>query len=90
MSDPNADTLPTLETIAELIRDFQQNVTARLDRLESGLDEVRGQLVGLDVRQDRLISQMYDARADVKVLTAEVRAWSKDVLGIKHEMERLA
>ena len=89
MSNPDTDTLPTLETIAELIKGFQKDVSGRLDKLENGVEEIRGQILGLDVRQDRLISQMYEARADIKVLTAEVRSWAKDVVEIKHEIGRL-
>jgi chromosome segregation ATPase len=89
MIDRDADALPTLESIAELIKGFQQDATTRLDRLKNNMEEIRGQILGLDVRQDRLISQMYDARADIKVLTAEVRAWAKDVVGVKQELGRL-
>ena len=96
MTDRDTDTLPTMETLVELIKGFHQDMTARFDRLETkvdnlenGLEGVRVQVLGLDVRQDRLISQMYDTRADIKVLTAEVRAWAKDVIGMKHELERL-
>ena len=95
MTDRDTDTLPTMETLVELIKGFQQDMTARFDRLETkvdnlenGLEGVRTQVLGLDARQDRLISQMYDTRADIKVLTAEERAWAKDVIGMKHELER--
>ena len=72
MTDRDTDTLPTMETLVELIKGFQQDMTARFDRLETkvdnlenGLEGVRVQVLGLNVRQDRLISQMYDTRADV-------------------------
>ena len=72
MTDRGTDTLPTMETLVELIKGFQQDMTARFDRLETkvdnlenGLEGVRVQVLGLNVRQDRLISQMYDTRADV-------------------------
>ena len=61
----------------------------KIDGLEKGLEEVRVELFGVDVRQDRLISQMYDARADIKVLAAEVRGRAKNVVEIKHEIGRL-
>ena len=96
MSNSDADTLPTLETIAELIKGFQQDVNARFDRLEAkvdrlekGMEEIQLEIMSLDVRQNRLISQMYDARADVKALTAEMRTKAKDVFGVKPELGRL-
>lgn len=111
MSNSNANTLPTLETLTELLQSFRQEVVTRLDGLENTVremkqdlaqvkDEVRNlaaqveelgvQTVGFDVRQERLTSQLFEVsatvhgnRADIKVLTAEVRAWAKDVMALQ-------
>ena len=102
MSNPDTDTLPTLETIAQLIKSFQQEVTARLDEVSARLqavemkgEELRLQMLGLETRHDRLASQVhemgayvYNHNADLRVLTAEVRAWAKDVMVLRQEVER--
>ncbi len=93
MTDRDAD---TLETLIELVKGFQQDVAVRLDRLETKVDglerdleEVRVQVVGSSVRQDRIMAQIHNTRADIKVLTVEVRTGEKDFVGLKQRMERL-
>jgi hypothetical protein len=51
----------------------------RVELLESGLEEVRLQVLGLNVRFDRLTVVFHTNRADILVLQQEVQAWAKDV-----------
>lgn len=76
------------------------NVEARLRRIENENEEIKTDVaemknlqLSFDVRLDRLESMAheslqisYGVRADVKVLRAEVSAWSKDV----RDLQRLA
>ena len=106
MIDRDANTVPTLEKLAELIKGFQQDMTTRLDSLESEVktgfssleakgEELRLQMLSLETRHDRLASQVhemgayvYNHNADLRVLTTEVRAWAKDVMVLRQEVER--
>ena len=88
------DTLPNLDTLIEIVQAFRQDVMARLSGIETNIASINENMIGLEVRQDRLLSQVheigaatYNNRADIKVLTEEVRAWAKDVMGLRHEFE---
>ena len=128
----NQDTLPTLETIADMLKLLNQNVTAgfqmmgeRLDRLENrvgqlenrvgqlenrvgqlenqvnqlenrlafieaAVEEVRVQVVGVNVRLERLGAVVQNGRADTMVLQEEVHAWARDVQVLQRKVDTLA
>lgn len=64
---------------------FEQ-VNAGFEQIDTRLEDMRLQMMSFDVRIDRIealthevLNVAYNARADVKILREEVRAWSKDV-----------
>ena len=93
-----ADTLRLLRQ--EMAAGFQM-VGERLDRLENrvgqlenrmelveiGVEETRVQVVGLNVRFDRLSAVFHTNRADIAVLQLEVQAWAKDVQALQRKSE---
>jgi hypothetical protein len=97
MNPNEQDTELTLRTIADMLIAFREETNARLqaleERVEQGFEQVRLQMLSVDVRIDRIESTAHEAlsaaheslavakntRADVKILTEEVRAWARDV-----------
>jgi hypothetical protein len=97
MNPNEQDTELTLRTIADMLIEFREETNARLqaleERVEQGFEQVRLQMLSVDVRIDRIESTAHEAlsaahellavakntRADVKILTEEVRAWARDV-----------
>ncbi len=66
-------------------------VNQRFQGIDNRLEEMRLQMMSFDVRIDRIealthevLNVTYNARADVKVLREEVRAWAKDVVELQN------
>jgi hypothetical protein len=64
------------------------------NRVEQGFEMIRLLMLSFDVRIERIEATGYEslsvaknARADVRVLTEEVRAWAKEVLTLKGQLE---
>lgn len=69
---------------------FEQ-VDAKFTQIDNRFEEMRLQMMSFDVRIDRIealthevLTVAYNARADVKVLREEVRAWAKEVVELQN------
>lgn len=69
------------------ISELRQEMNSRFERLESDLQTMKQMQLSFDVRLDRLEAVVINVRADVKVLRAEVEAWSKDVHSLQKNLE---
>ena len=92
------DTLPNNQTLLEAIKNLHlemnakfEQVDSRFEQVDSRFEEMRLQMMSFDVRIDRIealthevLNVAYNARADVKVLREEVRAWAKDVAELQN------
>lgn len=100
MSEESKETLIHTNTILEAINSFRQEVNERFNKIEARLSRVENEIADMknlqlsfDVRLDRLESMAHEAlqvaysvRADVKVLRAEVTAWSQDVMELQQKV----
>jgi hypothetical protein len=100
MNGNEQDTEPTLRTIAEMLTAFREETNTRLQsleervgnietRLEQGFEQVRLQMISIEVRMDRLEAMGHQAmavaktaRADTMILTEEVHALRRDFQGL--------
>lgn len=69
------------------IDDLRQEMIARFERNESEWQLIKQLQLSFDVRQDRIEAIALNVRADVKVLRAEVEAWSRDVNSLQKNFE---
>lgn len=68
-------------------------MTERFSRLEADVEEIKNLQFSFDVQLERIESATYkslsighDLRADVKILHAEVSAWTKDVMRLEKQL----
>lgn len=80
------DTLPNNEQILNAINGLSGEIRNLRTEMDARFEDMRLQMMSFDVRIDRIealthevLNVAYTARADVKVLREEVRAWAKDV-----------
>lgn len=83
----------TRQQIADLRRDMtdlRRDMNEGFTRIETEIDEVKQLQFTFDVRLERVQAMAHDAlnighdlKADVKILTAEVRAWAADVMSLQ-------
>ncbi|MGI9036780.1 MAG: hypothetical protein ACR2GD_12175 [Pyrinomonadaceae bacterium] len=85
-SESEKDTLPNSEQILIAINGLRADTSSLRSEMNARFEEIRLQMMSFDVRIDRIealthevLNVAYNARADVKVLREEVRAWSKEV-----------
>jgi chromosome segregation ATPase len=62
----------------------------RMMLVEATVEEVRVQVVGVNVGLERLGAVMQNNRADTIVLQEEVHAWARDVQVLQRKVETLA
>lgn len=82
-----------LQAIGDLRREMNERFAGTNDRLlviESDLEQIKQSQFSFDVRLDRVQAMAHDAlnighdlKADVKILSAEVRAWAADVANLQ-------
>lgn len=84
------DTLPNNEQILKAIIELRAEMNDKFERVDQKFEDMRLQMMSFDVRIDRIealthevLNVAYHARADVKVLREEVRAWAKDVTNLQ-------
>lgn len=72
------------------IGDLRREMNERFSIIEADIDQIKQSQFSFDVRLDRNQAMAHDAlnighdlKADVKILTAEVRAWAADVAGLQ-------
>lgn len=72
--------------ILQAIADLRREMNERFTKIESDVEEIKQSQFSFDVRLDRVQAMAHDAlnighdlKADVKIMTAEVRAWAADV-----------
>ncbi|NOT47626.1 MAG: hypothetical protein HOP17_07725 [Acidobacteria bacterium] len=72
--------------VRQEIADLRREMNERFTKIESEIEEIKQSQFGFDVRLDRVQAMAHDAlkighdlKADVKIMTAEVRAWAADV-----------
>jgi len=66
MSDSEATTKPTLETILERINAQREAINAQGDAMRAGFEDVGERLERVEIRLDRVQSIVLDLRADFK------------------------
>lgn len=91
----NEATNQILQAIGDLRREMNERfggVDNRLTGIEAEIEEIKQSQFSFDVRLDRVQAMAHDAlnighdlKADVKILTAEVRAWAADVAGLQQQ-----
>jgi predicted nucleic acid-binding Zn-ribbon protein len=69
------------------IGDLRQEMNTRFEKLESEWQTMKQLQLSFDVRLDRLEAVVINVRADVKVLRAEVEAWSRDVHSLQKNLD---
>ena len=87
------DAFPDNEQLLKAILNLQKEMNANFNRIDVRFEDMRLQMMSFDVRIDRLEASShellnidYNARADVKVLREEVRAWAKDVMNLQERI----
>lgn len=89
-----------LEAISDLKREMNQKIgdlrremNERFERIEVEVIALKELQFSCDVRIDRVQSMAHDGlnighslKADVKIMNAELRAWSKDVLNLQERV----
>jgi hypothetical protein len=91
----NDATNQILQAISDLNRnvaDFRREANERFTKIETEIEEIKQSQFSFDVRLDRVQAMAHDAlnighdlKADVKILTAELRAWAADVAGLQQQ-----
>lgn len=74
------------------LADLRREMNERFAKIEVDIDEIKQSQFSFDVRLDRVQAMAHDAlnighdlKADVKILTAEVRAWAADVTSLQQQ-----
>ena len=75
------------QDVNQQINDLRQDMNERLAKIEGDLQIMKHLQLSFDVRFDRLEAVVLNVRADVKILRAEVEAWSKDVNSLQKNFE---
>ena len=81
-----------IANVRQAIDDSRREMKERFARIDAEIDEIKQSQFSFDVRLDRVQAMAHDAlnvghslSADVKILTAEVRAWASDVLSLQQQ-----
>ena len=74
------------------IKDLRREMNERFTKIETDVEEIKQSQFSFDVRLERVQAMAHDAlnighdlKADVKILTAEVRAWAADVVDLQQK-----
>ena len=68
-----ADTLPTIQTVLNELREFRSFVGQRFDRLENRMAAIEHQLEQMVIRLDRIESFSHQTRSEVLALRADLK-----------------
>lgn len=75
------------------IADLRREMNERFAKIETEIDEIKQSQFSFDVRLDRVQAMAHDAlnighdlKADVKILSAELRSWAAEVVGIQQNL----
>jgi len=79
--------------ILQAIGDLRREMKERFGKIEREIEEIKQSQFGFDVRLERVQAMAHDAlnighdlKADVKILTAEVRSWAADVIELQQKI----
>lgn len=79
--------------ILQAIGDLRREMNERFSKIENEIVEIKQTQFSFDVRLERVQAMAHDAlnighdlKADVKILTAEVRAWASDVAELQQKI----
>ena len=89
-----------LQAIGELGQQTRQQIgvlrremNERFAKIENEIEEIKQSQFSFDVRLERIQAMAHDAlnighdlKADVKILTAEVRAWAADITELQQKI----
>lgn len=77
----------------QAIGDLRREMNERFTKVEADIVEIKETQFGLDVRLERVQAMARDAlnighdlKADVKIMTAELRAWAADVYEMRQKV----
>lgn len=75
------------------IGDLRREMNERFTKVETDIEAIKQSQFSFDVRLERVQAMAHDAlnighdlKADVKILTAEVRAWAADVVDLQQKI----
>lgn len=75
------------------IGDLRREMNERFTKVETDIESIKQSQFSFDVRLERVQAMAHDAlnighdlKADVKILTAEVRAWAADVVDLQQKI----
>ena len=75
------------------IGDSRREMNERFTKVETEIEEIKDSQFSSDVRLERVQAMAHDAlnighdlKADVKILTAEIRAWAADVVDLQQKI----
>lgn len=81
------------QEIRQQIGDLRREMNERFSKIENEIVEIKQTQFSFDVRLERIQAMAHDAlnighdlKADVKILTAEVRAWAADVAELQQKI----
>jgi hypothetical protein len=81
------------DKILQAIGDLRREMNERFAKIETVIEEIKQSQFSFDVRLERVQAMAHDAlnighdlKADVKILTAEVRAWAADVADLQQKI----
>jgi len=81
------------EETRQEIKDLRREMNERFTKIETDIEEIKQSQFSFDVRLERVQAMAHDAlnighdlKADVKILTAEVRAWAADVVDLQQKV----
>ncbi len=79
--------------ILQAISDLRREMNERFTKIETEVEAIKETQFSLDVRLERVQAMAHDAlnighdlKADVKILTAEVRAWAADIFELQQKV----
>lgn len=85
--------LQAIGDVRQQIGDLRREMNERFAKVEADIEEIKQSQFGFDVRLERVQAMAHDAlnighdlKADVKILTAEVRVWAADVTEIQQKV----
>jgi hypothetical protein len=82
-----------INRILQAIGDLRREMNERFTKIETEVESIKETQFSLDVRLERVQAMAHDAlnighdlKADVKILTAEVRSWAADVFELQQKV----
>ena len=79
--------------ILQAIGDLRREMNERFTKVETEFEAIKQSQFTFDVRLERVQAMAHDAlnighdlKADVKILTAEVRAWAADIVDLQQKI----